>query len=137
MARHSSNPCQIASDESYWAAADFFLSFSNPISLMILSIVRGKEMASDEISKKLGIEPKTALAKLNAMERHGIFTSRVRSQKTLYKVAGPKILKAFDRILEYPSKRLEQNGSSKKELSVTTQKGNKPSKVVPGISVRQ
>jgi DNA-binding transcriptional ArsR family regulator len=101
MPRHRSNHFQIASDDgkSYLAAADFFLFFSNPISLMILSVVRKKEMTAEEISKELGIGLNTALVKLNAMERKGILASRVRSQKTLYRIAELKILKAFDRIL--------------------------------------
>jgi predicted transcriptional regulator len=56
-------------------------------------------MTAEEISKELGIGLNTALVKLNAMERKGILASRVRSQKTLYRVADLKILKAFDRIL--------------------------------------
>lgn len=101
MPRHRSNHFQIASDDdkSYLATADFFLSFSNPISLMILSVVRKKEMTAEEISKELGIGLNTALVKLNVMERKGILASRVRSQKTLYRVEDLKMLKAFDRIL--------------------------------------
>lgn len=122
-------------DKSYLAAADFFLSLSSPISLMILSIVRNQEMTSEEISQRLGIEPKATATKLNAMEKHGILASRVGSKKNKYRVADLKILKAFDRILEYPAKRLGQNGYSKK-LSRITRKGNKPSSVIPGKSIR-
>jgi DNA-binding transcriptional ArsR family regulator len=113
MPRHKTNHLQIGShDKSYLAAADFFLSFSSPISLMILSGVRKQEMASGDIAEKFGIEPKTVLFTLNAMERQGILSSRVRSQKTLYRVADPEILRAFDRILQSPAKNLEKLGSS-------------------------
>jgi len=116
--------------------ADFFLSFSDPTALMILDIVRKKEMTSREISQKLGIGPKAVMAKMKAMERNGIVASCVRSQNTLYRIADLKFLKAFDRILEFPAKRLKQTGSSKKELSGTTQEGKKPSKAVPWASIR-
>ena len=101
MPRHKSNQLRIGldKDESYLMAADFFLSFSNPSSLMILDIVRKKEMTAEEISKELGIRLNTALVKLNVMERKGILASHVGSQKALYRVADLNILKAFDRIL--------------------------------------
>ena len=134
MHRHRSSRLGIGldKDESYSVTADFFLSFSNPTSLMILDIVRKKEMTSEEVPRNLGIKPQTAVTKLNAMERQGILASRVRSQKTIYRVADLKILKAFDWILEFAGKRLKQTGSSEKELSGITRKGKKPSKTVPG-----
>ena len=114
MPRRKSNHFQMASndEESYLAAADFFLCFSNPISLMILSIVRKKEATSGEISERLGITPKTALAGLKTMEQQGILHSRAGYRKIIYGIADPKILKAFDRIIEHPAIRRKQIGSS-------------------------
>ena len=102
---------------------------------MILDIVRKKEMTSEEISKKLGIEPNTVVAKLKAMERKGILVSCVRSQNILYRVADSKILKAFDRILEIPARKLKQTGSLKGQLLGATQKRKKSSKMVSGASI--
>lgn len=132
MARHK-DYFQIGSDNenSYLAVADLFLSLSSPIYLMILSSVRKEEMASEELSKKLGIEPKTAAAKLKSMERMGILASRARSHKIAYRVADLRLLEAFDRILEIPAKRLNKADSSKKELSGITQKPLSLRKRVP------
>ena len=81
MPRNRSNQLGIGldKDESYLVTADFFLSFSNPTSLMIMDIVRKKEMTSEEVSRRLGIKPQTAVTRLNAMEREGFLASRVRS----------------------------------------------------------
>ena len=127
MPRRRSNHFQIASDDekSYLAVADFFLSFANPALLMILSAVRKKEMTAEEISRELGTRLNTALVKLNAMERKGILASRVRSQKTLYRVADLKFLKAFDRILEFPVRKLKQAGTPKEEFRAGRGKNNK------------
>jgi DNA-binding transcriptional ArsR family regulator len=138
MPRHRSNHFQIASDDdkSYLAAADFFLSFSDPTALMILDIVRKKEMSSSAILKKLGIEPNTVAANLKAMERKGILVSFLRSQNVLYRVAAPPIIKAFNRILELPARKLKRTSSLKRQLSGATQKRKKPSKTVFGASIR-
>jgi DNA-binding transcriptional ArsR family regulator len=138
MPRHRSSQSQTDSDQekSYCVTADFFLSFSDPTALMILDIVRKKEMTSRAMSKKLGIKPDTLLAKLRAMEREGILVSCVRSQNVLYRVAAPKIIKAFNRILELPARKLKRTSSLKRQLSGATQKRKKPSKTVSGASIR-
>ena len=89
------------------------------------------------MSKRLRIKPDNLLAKLRSMERKGILVSCVRSQNTFYRVACFHVLKAFDRILEYPANKLKQTGSLKKELSGTPRKGNKPSKAAPVASIRK
>ena len=121
MPRHRSSRSQTNSDleKSHCMIADFFLSFSDPTALMILDIVRKKEMTSREISQKLGIGPKAVMAKMKAMERNGIVASCVRSQNTLYRIADLHILKAFDRVLKLPSRKLKRTSSPKRELSVS------------------
>jgi DNA-binding transcriptional ArsR family regulator len=138
MPRHRSSRSQTNSDleKSYCLTADFFLSFSDPTALMILDIVRKKEMSSRAIFKKLEIEPNTVAASLKAMERKGILVSFLRSQNVFYRVATPKIIKAFNRILELPARRLKQTGSLKRQLSGATQKRKKPSKTVSVASIR-
>jgi DNA-binding transcriptional ArsR family regulator len=108
--------------------ADFFLSFSDPTALMILDIVRKKEMTSRAMSKKLEIMPDNLLAKLRAMERKGILVSCVRSQNTFYRVSDLHVLKAFDRILELPVRKLKQAGTPKEELRANRRNNNKSSK---------
>jgi DNA-binding transcriptional ArsR family regulator len=123
-------------DKSYCLTADFFLSFSDPTALMILDIVRKKEMSSKAIFKKLGIEPNTVVANLKAMERKGILVSFLKSQNIIYRVAAPKILKAFNRILELPARKLKQTGSLRGRLWGATQKRKKSLKTVSGASIR-
>jgi DNA-binding transcriptional ArsR family regulator len=138
MPHHGSSRSQTDSDQekSYCVTADFFLSFSDPTALMILDIVRKKEMSSSAILKKLGIEPNTVAANLKAMERKGILVSFLRSQNVLYRVAAPQIIKAFNRILELPTRNLKRTSSLKRQLSGAMQKRKKPSKTVAGASIR-
>jgi len=56
MPHHGSSRSQTDS-ECHWVTANFFRSFSDPTALMILDIVRKKEMTSRAMSKKLGIKP--------------------------------------------------------------------------------
>jgi DNA-binding transcriptional ArsR family regulator len=138
MPRHRSSRSQTNSDleKFHCMIADLFLSFSDPTALMILDIVRKKEMTSRDMSKKLGIKSDTLLAKLRVMERGGILTSCVRAENTLYRVADLHILKAFDRILELPARKLKRTSSPRKELSGATRKDKKSSKTVSVASIR-
>jgi DNA-binding transcriptional ArsR family regulator len=124
MPRHRLHQFQIGSenDPSYLVAADFFLSFSKPASLLILNAVRKREMTAGEISQGLGIKPEAVSAQSNALQREGILASRIRSEQMLYRVADRRILKAFDRVLESPVKTLQQNGSPKGAHSGSVQK---------------
>ncbi len=97
---------------SYFLTADFFLSFANPTVLMILDIVRKKEMTSPAISKRLGITSKIVLDKLKAMERDGILVSYVKSKGTFYRIANSAIAKTFEQILEFPERKLKEAGRS-------------------------
>jgi DNA-binding transcriptional ArsR family regulator len=111
--------------KSYFLVANFFLFFSNSTALLILDIVRKKEMTSMAISRKLGITPKAAVSKLKRMEREGILVSDVRSQNTFYRVAAPEIIRAFDKILKFPERMLKRADFPKAEIWRNRQKGNK------------
>ncbi|MGD0101749.1 MAG: winged helix-turn-helix domain-containing protein [Acidobacteriota bacterium] len=129
MFRHKSgqSPTNSAVDQYYSLAASFFLLFSNSTTLMILDVVRKKEMTCLAISKKLGIAPETVLSTLRSMEQEGILVSHVRSRNTFYGISDPNVLSAFDQILKLPAKKLNRTGSPKKELQANRKKGNKSS----------
>ena len=109
-------------EKSYFLAANFFLSFSNSTALMILDIVRKKDMTSMAIADKLGITPKAAVSKLKRMEREGILVSDVRAQNTFYRVVAPEIIRAFDKILKFPERMLKRADSPKAEVRRNRQK---------------
>ncbi len=101
---------------SYFLTADFFLFFANPTTLMILDLVRKREMTSLAISRKLGIRHQTVLGQLRAMEREGILASSVRSKNAFYRFANSQISKAFEQILEFSERKLKETSRSPKPI---------------------
>ena len=118
MPRIKSDQSQTGSEfaGSYFLTADFFLYFADPTVLIILDLVRKKEMTSIDISKKLGMTAKIVLDTLKAMEREGILVSHARSKTTLYRVADSRIAKAFEQILEFPERKLKRADQSTKSV---------------------
>jgi DNA-binding transcriptional ArsR family regulator len=101
------------SQESYLLMADFMHFFSNSTALMILDMVRRKEMTSIEVAKTLGLSPHTVSTKLKTMEREGILVSHVMPKRIIFRVADSKISRALDQILEIPKKKLGGAGCRK------------------------
>ncbi len=122
MFRTKSGHSRINVEESYFLAADFFLSFSNPTALMILNLVRKKELTPLAISKKLGTTAETILPKLRAMERERILISRVSTRNTFYRIADQHIVRAFDQILKFPEKKLTRAGAPETEFQANRRK---------------
>jgi len=114
MSRIRSDGPQTGSElaRSYILTANFLLYFATPTVLMILDLVRKKEMTAPAISKRLGMTSRIVLDALKVMEREGILVSYVRSKNTLYRIADSRMAKAFEQILEFPERKLKRAGLS-------------------------
>ena len=85
-------------DKFHSIMADLFLLFSRSTPLMILYSLRRKSMTLSEISESLRMAQKAVLPELLALQRKDILVSFSKSQKTFYRLADARILRAFDRI---------------------------------------
>ena len=72
--------------------------FSNPIRLMILNTPREKELSGAALAGNLGEAVGTVSAHLLMMKRQRVLASRKQGNLVFYRVANPKILRAFDLI---------------------------------------
>jgi len=89
--------------------ADMCKVFSNPTRLEILNLLRDKEMSVTELIKKTKLSQANISQHLGIMKNKGIVTSNRKGKNIHYKLANPKIIKAFDIIKEVLSERLRKN----------------------------
>lgn len=82
--------------------------FSNPKRLEIINTLREGEMSVSQISKRLGIPMGNLSQHLNMMKERGILNSRKEGNVVYYKLANPKMLKAFDILREILFERISQ-----------------------------
>ena len=105
----------------YRLHADICQTLSNPKRLRILNVLREKEISASELLSILKI-PKANLSQHMAILRHkGIVTARREGNTVYYRLARPKILKAFDlmrellfEVLEDQQRLLKEYGRRKK-----------------------
>lgn len=113
---HSQEGSELAG--SYFLTADLFLFFANPAALMILDLVRKREMTSLAITRKLGMNHQNVLDKLRAMEREGLLVSSGQSKSAFFRIANSHISKAFGQILEFPERNLKRTLRSTKSIGL-------------------
>ena len=76
--------------------ADICQTLANPKRLRIINILREKEISAGEIQKILGI-PKANLSQhMSVLKQKGIVMARKEGNIVYYRLARPKILKAYD-----------------------------------------
>ena len=90
----------------YELHAEMCKVFSNPTRLKILNLLRDKEMSVTEIIQKTNLSQANISQHLSIMKAKGIVASRRNGKNIYYKLANPKIIKAFDIIREVLSERL-------------------------------
>ena len=84
--------------------------FSNPIRLEILNLLRHKEMSVTELIEKTKLSQANISQHLSIMKSKDIVISNRKGKNIYYKLANPKIIKAFEIIREVLAERLEKNG---------------------------
>lgn len=84
--------------------------FSSPKRLEIINVLRDKEKTVSELIEDMGL-PKANLSQhLAIMREKGILATRRDGQRIYYRLAYPKMLKAYDLLREVLFEHLEQRG---------------------------
>jgi ArsR family transcriptional regulator len=83
---------------------------SNPIRLMILNVLREREMSVAALADELGEALGTVSAHLLMMKRQQVLASRRQGNQVFYSLANPKMLAAFDLIREILREQMQREG---------------------------
>lgn len=106
-----------AENQVYRLHADICQSLANPKRLKILNVLREKEMSAGELLDLLGV-PKANLSQHMAILRQkGIVAARREGNTVYYRLARPKILKAFDLMRELLFEVIEEQQRLLKEYA--------------------
>ncbi len=92
--------------ELYKIHAEMCKVFSNPTRLEILDLLRHKEMSVTELIERIKLSQANISQHLSIMKSKGIVISDRKGKNIHYRLANPKIIKAFDIIREVLSERL-------------------------------
>ena len=92
----------------YEIHAEMCKVFSNPTRLEILNLLRDKEMSVTELIEKTKLSQANISQHLAIMKYKGIVLSNRKGKNIYYKVAVPKIIKAFDIIREVLEEKLQK-----------------------------
>ena len=102
--------------EVYRIHAEMCKVFSNPTRLEILNLIRDKEMSVTELIVKTKLNQANISQHLSIMKSKDIVSSNRNGKNIYYKLANPKIIKAFDMIREILIERLKKSGKIVKNL---------------------
>ena len=91
--------------------ADMCKVFSHTIRLQILNALREREMGVTELAAQLEVSVGSLSQHLIMMKRQRVLLSRKQGNKVFYRLANPKILKAFDLIRQILFEQLEREGA--------------------------
>ena len=101
----------------YERHAEMCKVFSNPTRLMILNVLREKEMTVATIAGKLEIALGTVSPHLLMMKRQRVLSSRKKGNQVFYRLANPKMLQAFDLIRDILYEQMSQEGLLTRQLA--------------------
>ena len=99
MARRASHR-RTQQSEVYSRHAEMCKVFSSPIRLQILNTLREQEMSVSHLADRLGVAIGNLSQHLNMMKQRRVLVSRKDRNMVYYRLANPKMLKAFDLIRE-------------------------------------
>lgn len=85
--------------------------FSNAKRLEVINTLREGEMSVGELSKKLGIPIGNLSQHLTIMKGRGILNTRKEGNVVYYRLANPKMLKAFDILRDILFERISREGA--------------------------
>ena len=86
--------------ELYRCHADMCKVFSHPTRLEILNVLREEEMSVSNLAGRLKVAIGNLSQHLNMMKQRRVLVSRKDGNVVYYRLANPKMLKAFDLIRE-------------------------------------
>ena len=93
----------------YELHAEMCKVFSNPTRLELLNLLRDKEMSVTELIQKTRVSQVNVSQHLAIMKHKGMVIARRDGKNIYYKVAYPKIVKAFDIIRDVLTEKLKKN----------------------------
>lgn len=83
-------------NQIYEAHASVCQILSNPTRLKILNMLRGREVAVAELARRLGTSKPNLSQHLAILRARRVVITRREGLTVYYRIANPKILKAFD-----------------------------------------
>ncbi len=86
--------------ELYQCHAEMCKVFSHPTRLQILNILREGEISVTELAQRLDLAVGNLSQHLNMMKQRRVLVSRKDGNNVYYRLANPKMLRAFDLIRE-------------------------------------
>jgi DNA-binding transcriptional ArsR family regulator len=86
--------------ELYECHADMCKVFSHPTRLEILNVLREEELSVGDLARRLNVAIGNLSQHLNMMKQRRVLISRKDGNVVYYRLANPKMLKAFDLIRE-------------------------------------
>lgn len=97
--------------ELYEVHAEMCKVFSNSTRLLILNLIRDKELSVTELIEKTKLSQANISQHLAIMKHKGIVSSRRDGRNIYYKLTNPKIIKAFDIIREVLAEKLKKENN--------------------------
>lgn len=94
--------------ELYRCHADMCKVFSHPTRLAILNTLREEELSVSELAERLNVSVGNLSQHLNMMKQRRVLASRKDGNNVYYRLANPKMLKAFDLIREILFEQMER-----------------------------
>jgi len=92
----------------YRRHADLCKVFSHATRLQVLNILREQEMSVSDLARELGVGIGNLSQHLNMMKQRRVLESRKEGNNIYYRLANPKMLKAFDFIREILFEQMER-----------------------------
>ena len=103
--------------ELYRIHAEMCKVFSNPIRLEILHLLRYDELSVTELIEKSRLSQANISQHLAIMKSRGVVVSRRDGKNIYYRLASPKMIKAFDIIRDAIIEKMEKKNHSKAEVT--------------------
>lgn len=86
--------------------------FSNPKRLEIIDLLRDGEKTAGELTREMGLPKTNVSQQLAVLRDKGILTARREGQRIHYRLAFPKMLKAYDLLRQVLIERLQGQGDA-------------------------
>lgn len=98
-------------DQIYAYHAEMCKVFSHPKRLELINLLRDDEMSVGELSQKLGLTPANLSQHLAMMRERHILLTRKEGNMVYYRIANPKLLRAFDILREMLFEQIRQDAA--------------------------
>jgi len=98
-------------DQIYSYHAEMCKVFSHPKRLELINLLREKEMSVSDLSQRLQLASANLSQHLAMMRGRRILVSRKEGNVVYYRIANPKLLRAFDMLREILFEQIRQDAS--------------------------